>query len=88
VLAAQDGPRSLFQLGGGLGAGEADDVRVEFLCLLREQLGAAAGSERYDPEALVVLADYVQRLPADRAGGAEDGDARWRGQPNPPNQTA
>ena len=32
--------------------------------------------ERHDPEMLALAAEHVERAPADRAGGAEDGDAR------------
>ena len=54
-----------------------DVERPELGHLAGEKLGVAAGRQGYDLEAVRQLADDVERLPADGAGGAEDGDAGW-----------
>ena len=51
---------------------------LELAALVLEEGVVAAAGEGDDVEAAGELADDVERLAADRAGGAEDGDAVWR----------
>src|SRR5690606_7150658 len=59
------------QLGGGGGVGHRDGGDAEPSGLLGEEGGVAAGGEAGDPEPVGVAGDDVERLGADRAGGAE-----------------
>ena len=62
------------------GAGRhRDDARPVARDLLREQLGVLAGREADDLQSIGVRVDDGQRALADRAGGAEDGDALHQG---------
>ena len=69
--------------GGGIVAGAGDELGGELARLLGEQRDVAAGGQRDDAEAVGIGAHDVERLPANGAGAAEDGDdvgarSAWR----------
>ncbi len=54
--------------------GDDRDLRAELPHLFGQAFHAVIGHQRVDPETVGVLADHIERLRADGAGRAEQGD--------------
>ena len=63
------------QTGEGVGFRQRNDRRSQLPCLFRQRRPITAGRQPDDAEELRVRGDDLDRLGADRAGGAEERDA-------------
>ena len=68
-------PQLLAQAFGGVVVTDTDQFGLKDACLLRQEGGVGPSAEGDDAERLGMRGDDLQRLDADGAGGAEDGDA-------------
>ena len=78
--------RAARRLGRGR-VGQRDRAHAEALGLAQHAVGVAARGERADAQIGIVVAD-LDRLPADRAGAAEEGDAAHQPQGRPSRLTS